>query len=106
VEQNLSRKGGIRIDRAKIDYEIDRRGITQRALAARAGLPESRLSLARHGHAISERSLRKLTQALLETPLLAGSDLLISGPGKKTAEARSLASAEQEASASGRPTPA
>lgn len=104
MAENLPRKGGIRLDRAKIDFEIDRRGLTQRALAARAGLPESRLSLARHGHAISERSLRKLTQALLETPLLAGSDMLISRPEKKTAPATFGTRAEQEASASGHPT--
>ncbi len=76
----LSRKSGIKLDSARIDFELGRRGVNQRTLAARAGIPEPTMSRARHGRPVSERTLRRITEALLGIPLVVGADLLIAEP--------------------------
>jgi len=87
---------GVRLDPDRIDYETARRGLNQRQLAARAGLPETRLSRARHGHAISQGTLRKITEALLTTPIMLGGDLLLVAPETKVAVGGSSPTATQE----------
>jgi len=95
VPQTLPRKGGVRLDPDRIDYETALRGVTQRQLAARAGVPETRISRARHGHPVSERTLRKITEALLGIPLMVGGDLLVLAPEKKIAAASTSAATHQ-----------
>jgi transcriptional regulator with XRE-family HTH domain len=100
----IPRRSGIRLDAGKLDHELSRRGVTARRLAEVSGVPEVTLSRARHGRLVNESTLRRLSTGLLQIPLLVGADLLIAEPEKKTTDARSLASVEQEASASGHPT--
>jgi transcriptional regulator with XRE-family HTH domain len=99
----LPRRSGIRLDAAKLDHEIGRRGITARVLAAASGVPEVTISRARHGRPVTEGTLRRLTSGLLGIPLLNGGDLLIAAPeNEKTANgSRSSAVSAKEASTSG-----
>jgi transcriptional regulator with XRE-family HTH domain len=87
----LPRKSGVRLDSARIDFELGIRGVNQRTLAARAGIPEPTMSRARHGRPVSERTLRRITEALLGIPLMLGADMLIAAPEAKTVPASSLA---------------
>jgi len=73
----LSRRSGVLLDVARLDYELARRGATQRDLAKIAGVPEVTISRGRHGRHLRESTLRRLTTALLEMPVLAGAELLI-----------------------------
>jgi hypothetical protein len=68
----------------KVNQEAVARALALRALTARrwsdiSGVDESTISRARHGRPVGERTLRKLTAALLSVPLLIGAELLI-GP--------------------------
>jgi len=85
LADTLTRRAGVRVDPAKLDHELARRGITARELSQRARVPEAMISRARHGARISESTLRRLTGGLLEIPLMPGSDLLISAPETKVA---------------------
>jgi DNA-binding Xre family transcriptional regulator len=80
MKRSPSRRNGIRLDAAKLSYELARRGATARQLAARAGIPEATLSRARHDRAVTEATLRRLTKALLEIPQMPGADLLVTEP--------------------------
>jgi transcriptional regulator with XRE-family HTH domain len=68
---------GIRLDRAKFDFELARRGLTARELGARIGLSEVALSRARNGHAIREATLRRIAAGLTAIPQLEGADELL-----------------------------
>lgn len=95
--ETLPRRSGIRLDADKLAFELARRGVTQRTLAERAGIPEVTLSRARHGRSVSEGTLRRLTTGLLSIPLLVGSDMLISEPeNKKTANGSRSSAVSQE----------
>ncbi len=59
------------LDRALIDRELTRRGISARRLARLAGITESTVSHARRGRAISATTLRQITEALQQVPVLA-----------------------------------
>jgi transcriptional regulator with XRE-family HTH domain len=78
----VARRKGIRLDRDRFDYELDRRGLTARRLAELAGIQEETLSRARHGATLREATLRRITEALLAQPLVAGFDLLIARPDR------------------------
>jgi transcriptional regulator with XRE-family HTH domain len=82
---SLARRSGIKLDTARIDYEIARRGINQQTLAACAGLPPMTVSRARRGHPISEGTLRRIAEALAKIPLQLGADSLIAEPENKVA---------------------
>lgn len=84
-ESTLPRRAGTRLDAARLDFELGRRGLTGRRLSELSGVPEVTISRARHGRPVTERTLRKLTNALLSVPLLIGADLLIADPKEKTA---------------------
>jgi len=86
----LSRRG-VLLNNAKLSHELARRGATARQLAERAGIPEATLSRARYGRRISPTTLRRLTNALLEIPLMVGADLLIAGPEPILAEPERVA---------------
>jgi transcriptional regulator with XRE-family HTH domain len=89
---------GVRLDAEKLDHQLALRGITARQLAERSGVPEPTISRARHGRPISESTLRRLSRALFETPLLLGADLLICDPQKKIATGSTSAAISKEAS--------
>ena len=82
--ENLPRRSGVKLDSARIDYELGRRGVTARRLAEASGVPEVTLSRARHGRPVTEGTLRRLTEGLLGIPLLIGADLLIADPDKNS----------------------
>jgi transcriptional regulator with XRE-family HTH domain len=86
MTDTIRRRSGVRLDPAKLDHELGRRGLTARRLAELSGIPEPTLSRARHGRPITERHLRALADALLTIPVLAGVDLLISAPTNGTAD--------------------
>jgi DNA-binding Xre family transcriptional regulator len=92
----ISPRSGIVIDAAKLDYELGRRGITARELAARTGIPEPTISRARHGRPVSESTLRRLSTGLLEIPLWLGTDLLIAEPERKIPTASTSAGTSKE----------
>lgn len=99
--EGTARRSGIKLDRDRLDYELSRRGVTARALAHAAGLPEATLSRARHGQPIREGTLRKLTAALVQTPLMMGADLLLAEPEKRNAAASTTAAFQEVSRASG-----
>ena len=78
--ETFTRRAGARLDAAKFDYQLHIRGLTQRALATRADLSEPTISLIRNGHPARESSLRKIAQALAETPVLPGAVLVVAEP--------------------------
>lgn len=77
------RKLPTRIRADQLDFERARRGLTARQLARIANCSEATLSRARLGHPINENTLHKITAALLQVPVLAGSDALLAAPDKK-----------------------
>jgi len=94
----VGRRNGHRLDPARLDYQLALRGMTARKLSEVAGIPEVTLSRARHGRLVTEGTLRRLTTALLQIPLMAGADLLIAPPAREneTAPAARGAGAVQE----------
>jgi hypothetical protein len=93
----INRRSGIRLDAARLDFELGRRAVTARELAETAGIPEATLSRARHGQPVRETTLRKLSDALVRTPVVVGADMLLaSPPEKKTASLPSTSEAVQE----------
>jgi hypothetical protein len=76
-------RSGVRIDAALLDYELSRRGLTARRLAALAGISEVLLSRARHGGQMRESTFIKITVALATVPPLFGADALVAVPETK-----------------------
>lgn len=74
------RHSGVQLDVARFDHELARRGLTARQLARIAKCHEVTLSRARQGRPINENTLRRITAALLQIPVLAGTELLLIGP--------------------------
>jgi hypothetical protein len=102
---SVSRKGGVRLSTERIDFELGRRAVTQRTVAAVAGIPALTMSRARRGQPVSERTVRRISEALVKIPLAVGADALLAEPGKRTTEASEPASVEQETSRDrGRPS--
>lgn len=102
----LPQRAGIKLDIERFDYELARRGITARRLAEVSGVHEVNISRARRGYQIRERTLRRLTEALLACPVLEGADLLIAEPEKKATNGKQppVAHMARGGSASGRST--
>jgi len=72
------RNQGFRLDAAALDRQLALRGLTARKLAEISGIPENTISQARRGHRrMSERTLKRLTTALLGVPLMLGAELII-----------------------------
>ena len=76
-----------RIDPERTRREMVRRGMTQRALAAAAGIPEMTLSRAMTGGQLQERTFRKVAEALARIPVVAGADLLLPEPAPRARRA-------------------
>jgi transcriptional regulator with XRE-family HTH domain len=71
---------GVRLDPAKLDFELARRGVTARQLGARIGLSEVALSRARNGHCVRETTLRRIADGLRAIPELDGATDLLAPP--------------------------
>ena len=83
AQVKVSRRSGVRLDPDRLDFELGRRGLTARRLSQFAKVHEVTLSRARHGHPVAERTLGRITHALLEVPPLVGADLLLAEPETK-----------------------
>ncbi len=70
-------RAGIRLDHARLDYELARRGISAAELSAASGVHEVVLSRARHGASIREATFRRIVTALLAIPPLEGAAELL-----------------------------
>jgi transcriptional regulator with XRE-family HTH domain len=73
-------RAGIRLDYAKFDHELARRGISAADLAAASGVHQVVLSRARHGASIREATFRRIVAALLTIPPLDGAVELLQEP--------------------------
>jgi transcriptional regulator with XRE-family HTH domain len=75
---DATRYQGFRLNAASLDHQLALRALTARQLAVLSGVNESTISQARRGHRrISDRTLRRLSAALLEVPLLLGAELVV-----------------------------
>jgi transcriptional regulator with XRE-family HTH domain len=68
---------GIRISPARIDRELARRGWSATDLARAAGCSPSTISGARRGRPVTNETLRKIADALLNAPVVPGVDALL-----------------------------
>ena len=80
----IERRAGVRIDAARFDYELGRRGISSRQFAELSGVNETTLSRARHGYRVRELTLRRIVAAMLRIPTMPGAELLLSEPQKRS----------------------
>jgi transcriptional regulator with XRE-family HTH domain len=71
------RNQGFRLNAETFAHQLALRALTARQLAELSGVNESTISLARHGRHISDRTLRRLSAALLDVPLLLGAELVV-----------------------------
>ncbi len=78
-----TRRDGVKLDAARLDYELARRAMTGRELCKRAGIPEATLSRGRNGGLMRESTLRKVSEAIARSPLVLGADLLLAAPETK-----------------------
>jgi hypothetical protein len=83
VEESGNRRDGVKLDAARLDCELARRAITGRELCKQAGIPEATLSRARHGGLMREATLRKVSEALIRSPIALGVDLILAEPEEK-----------------------
>jgi transcriptional regulator with XRE-family HTH domain len=75
---DATRNQGFRLNPETFDHQLALRALTARQLAQLSGVNESTISQARHGHRhISDRTLRRLSAALLDVPLLLGAELVV-----------------------------
>lgn len=68
---------GVRISPSRIDRELARRGWSATDLARASGCSPSTISGARRGRVVTNETLRKIADALLNAPLVPGVDLLL-----------------------------
>ena len=68
---------GVRISPARIDRELARRGWSATDLARASGCSPSTISGARRGRQVTNETLRKIADALLSAPVVAGVDILL-----------------------------
>ena len=66
-----------RVSRDRLDRELACRGWTGSDLARAAGLSAATISAARRGGRVAPRTLRKIVEALLKAPVLAGAEELL-----------------------------
>lgn len=77
MTRERSRRVGVRLNANVLDDWLARRGLTARSFSKIAHIHEVTLSRARHGYPVRESTLRAITSALLQIPLLAGSEQLV-----------------------------
>ena len=68
---------GARISPARIDRELARRGWSATDLARASGCSPSTISGARRGRQVTNETLRKIADALLNAPVVPGVDILL-----------------------------
>jgi hypothetical protein len=78
------RRSGPKLDAERLDFEMARRAISARQLAARAHVHEISLSYARGGRPVTPQTLMRLAKALLTFPVQPGTDLLLLEPTTRT----------------------
>jgi DNA-binding Xre family transcriptional regulator len=70
---------GVRVNQARLDVELARRGLTASALAKAAGLSEATLSHARTGRPVRPLTLTRIAATLARIPTILGIDDLVEG---------------------------
>ena len=65
----ITRKTGIALDAARLDYELGIRGLSADDLSARSGVPAPTLSRARHGRSMNANTVRAIVNALKAIPI-------------------------------------
>jgi transcriptional regulator with XRE-family HTH domain len=68
---------GARIQPARLDRELARRGWSATDLAKASGCSPSTISGARRGRTVTNETLRKIAEALLNAPIVPGVDGLL-----------------------------
>ena len=68
---------GARINPARLDRELARRGWSATDLAKASGCSPSTISGARRGRKVTHDTLRKICEALLKAPVVPGVDSLL-----------------------------
>ena len=68
---------GVRLDAARLEYELVRRGWDAADLARAAGVSQGTLSSARLGRRIKQRTLVRLAIALSKQPVLPEVEILL-----------------------------
>lgn len=68
---------GVRLDAARLEYELVRRGWDAADLAEAAGVSQGTLSSARKGKRITKRTLIRLATALSKQPVIPGVEILL-----------------------------
>lgn len=68
---------GVRLDAARLEYELVRRGWDAADLAQAAGVSQGTLSSARQGKRITQRTLIRLVTALSRQPVVPEVDILV-----------------------------
>ena len=68
---------GVRLDAARLEYELVRRGWDAADLAQAAGVSQGTLSSARKGKRVNQRTLVRLAIALSKRPVVPEVELLL-----------------------------
>jgi len=68
---------GVRLDAARLEYELVRRGWDAADLAQAAGVSQGTLSSARQGKRITQRTLIRLVTALSRQPVVPEVEILL-----------------------------
>jgi transcriptional regulator with XRE-family HTH domain len=66
-----------RLNRSRLDHELACRGWTANDLAAASGVSPATISAARRGRPMNHRTLRRIADALVKAPLVAGVEGLL-----------------------------
>jgi len=77
---------GVLVDPRRLDFELQRRGLSARDFGARIGLSEVILSKARNGHRVQSATFRKIASGLDNIPVLAGADAILGAWGDETSD--------------------
>lgn len=82
-----------RLNRAKLDYELARRGMTGHSLSEETGIPFPSISAARNGRPVRRATLAAIVDALQRHPIV---DMgLLEEPDKKTPEVKGRTSGDE-----------
>jgi DNA-binding Xre family transcriptional regulator len=82
---------GVRINPARLDRELARRGWSATDLANASGCSPSTISGARRGRTVTNDTLRKICEALQGAPIVPGVDSLLDLEGGELIEGRAKA---------------
>jgi len=95
VEQDMgsARAISIRLNSARLTYELARRGWSCSDLAQAAGVSRATISAAIHGGGIRHQTLVRLAGALLRQPVMPEVEVILEPPGGQDSAERTLISA-------------